>query len=412
MSRNMRQDRPLVCLVDSRDDGHHPMYAAVYAQAVRELGCDVWLAAPTLMIAAMPPAHGRGDAVGSLTMTPWMPPARFAADGGRPEGHASRLWGALGAAVDEASRVSGRYPDFLLHLYFDDFISEVLPRRAVETRIRCPFAGLWFKPPPSRPPTWREAAKRVLRAGRRYPVLRSPRCAGILLLDASDSRHLARGGRPTIVEVPEVSESALPPTEPVLVTDIRRRAAGRSIFSVVGSIEGRKGLRDFLRAAEVAPVDEWYFVIAGRLVRDNLDDDTAARLERLTSGQKPPVLLIDRWLDDETLNAIVAQSNLMHVYYYDWPYSSNMLCKTAAYGVPAIGGTAGYIGRMIREYDLGTTLPPESPPASLFLPGFAAKVAAFSRSDGFRNGCRRYLDANNATALRAAITRLLRDHVR
>jgi hypothetical protein len=277
----------------------------------------------------------------------------------------------------------------------------------VESRIRCPFAGLWFQPPPRRPRTWREAAKRLIRAGRRYPVLRSRRCAGVLLLDASDSGHLPRFGRPHLFEVPEVSVSRLPGAEPELVADIRRRAAGRSIFSLVGSLEGRKGVRPFLEAADVAPVDEWFFVMAGKLQRHTLDPETIRLLDRLTAGRDPRVFLVDGWLEDETLNAIVACSSLVHVYYYDWLYSSNMVCKAAACDVPAIGGVAGYIGRMIREYRLGLQVqaPPEL--AARFIPGFAAEVAAFRNSAAFRDGCRRYRAANNPTALGSVLRRLL-----
>jgi hypothetical protein len=407
MDRNVSNKKPLVCLVDSRDDGHHPTYAAVYAQVLRELGCDVWLAAPARMIAAMPQAEVRGDAAGSLTMKPWEPPDRSATGATRPEVHGSRLWETLGSALDQASRSAGRYPDFMLHMYLDDFVTEMLPRRAVEDRIRCPFAGLWFKPPLRRPPTWREAAKRLVRFGRRYPLLRSRQCAGILLLDASDSQHLSRGGLPRIVEVPEVSNDVLPTAEPDIVADIRRRAAGRSIFSVVGSLEGRKGLGPFLQALDVAPTNEWFFVMAGKIQRNMMDSETSRLLDTLITGRDPRVFLVDRWLDDEVLNAIVACSNLVHVYYFDWIYSSNMICKGAAYDVPVIGGIAGYIGRMIRTYDLGFTVkaPPEL--AARFIPGFAADVAAFQKSVAFRDGCRRYRAANNPAVLGNALCQLL-----
>ena len=407
MGRNVPQERPLVCLVDSRDDGHHPMYAAVYADVLRELGCDVWLAASARLIAAMPPCADTIDAAGSLAMKPWEPPGPPAVGSIRSETLAARRWDSLGGLLGQASRDTGRYPDLVLLLWFDDFIAEILPRRAVESRIRCPFAGLWFQPPPQRPRTWREAAKRLLRAGRRYPVLRSRQCVGVLLLDASDSGHLPRFGRPPLLEVPEVSVSRLPEAEPALVTDIRRRAAGRSIFSLVGSLEGRKGLRPFLEAADVAHVDEWFFVMAGKLQRHTLDPETIRLLDRLTAGRDPRVLLIDGWLEEEVLNAIVACSSLVHVYYYDWLYSSNMVCKAAACDVPAIGGVAGYIGRMIRDYSLGFQVqaPPEL--AARFTPGFAADVAAFRKSAAFRDGCRRYRAANNPAALGSVLRRLL-----
>ena len=407
IDRNVPQERPLVCLVDSREDGHHPMYAAVYAEVLRELGCDVWLAAPARMIATMPPAEGTTDANGSFTVIPWEPVDRAAGDGIGFGQNVARLWNELGRVIDQAALTAGRYPDLVLHLYLDDFVAETLPRRAVESRIRCPFVGLWFKPPPRLPRTWREVAKRAILIGRRYPLLRSPLCCSILLLDASDSQHLSRLCHSEIFEVPEVSVSVQPVAEPDVVADIRGRAAGRSIFSVVGSLEGRKGLREFLGAAEAAPADEWFFVMAGRLVRESLDIETARHIEKLTTGPHPRVLLIDCWLDEEVLNAIVACSDMVHVYYNNWPYSTNMLCKTAGCCVPVIGSTTGYIGRMIRDHDLGFTATSGEAFAARFEPGFAAEVAAFRNSQRFRNGCNRYRAANNPAALAAVLANVL-----
>ncbi len=387
------------------------MYAAFYSRALRELGCDVWLAAPAKLIAAMPAVVVAG-ADGTFEAKPWEAPIRLSPASARPWAFAGLLWEGLSDFLDRASRSAGRYPDLILHLYLDDFLSETLPRRYVETRIACPFAGLWFKPPPGRPPTWREAAKRVMRAGRWFSLLRSPRCSGLLLLDASDSGKLSRSGGPKILEVPEVSDWCLPSTESGLIAEIRRWAAGRRVFTVVGSLEERKGLQAFLRAADAAPADEWCFVMAGRLVKSGFAAGTLALLETLTTSPRPRVLLHDTWLDDEVLNSIVTCSNLVHVYYPYWPYSTNMLCKAAAASVPVIGINNGYIGRMLREYDLGFAVPPGDDLAALFRPGFAAEVAAFGRSEVFLNGCSRYLAANNPTALRDVLARLLRlDHL-
>ena len=160
----MSQKKPLVCLVDSRDDGHHPMYAAFYSQALCELGCDVWLVAPPKLIAAMPAGAAAG-AAGAFESKPWEPPTRLSPASACPWDFAGLFWDDLGKFLDRASRSADRYPDLILHLYLDDFLTRSLPRRQVEARIRCPFAGVWFKPPPGRPTTWREVAKRMLRAG-------------------------------------------------------------------------------------------------------------------------------------------------------------------------------------------------------------------------------------------------------
>lgn len=408
----MDESRPLVCLVETREDGHHPMYAGVYAQALVDLGYDVLLVAPAPLLEVMPSvatSPGCGDsarATGGFTRLAWELPLRPGEGGRRCEVVAARLWESLAEVLDRCPRVP-RYPDFLLLLYFDDFLAEILPQRTVDALIRCPFAGLLFKPPPRKPRTLRDAAKRLVRVGRRYTMLRSPRCVAVLLLDASESVHLQKGVRPRIVEVPEVSVAGLPTTESKVVSDIRRRAAGRSIFSLVGSVDDRKGLAAFLRAAENAPADEWLFVLAGRVEWRWINGDSQDRIARLASGTSPRLVLIDQWLEDEVLNAVVASSQLLHVYYPGWRYSTNMFCKTASLGVPALGSTEGYVGRMLRHYDLGLTVSSFDDYVATFVPGAAARVATLAASQAFHEGCRRYLASNNPTALGQALAGLL-----
>ena len=84
-----------------------------------------------------------------------------------------------------------------------------------------------------------------------------------------------------------------------------------------------------------------------------------------------------------------------------------MIHKAATHDVPAIGGTAGYIGRMIRDHHLGFTVRGASDVPSRFVTGFAAKVVAFGRSDAFRDGCRGYRAANNPQVLAGVLARLL-----
>lgn len=398
--------RRLVCLVDSREDGHHPMYAAIYARAFLELGCDVMLVACPALLAALPAVVEGGAVQGALTTVPWAVPAGLST-GVRTEIRAARLWESLGATVDASAREIGRYPTLIVHLWFDDFVAETLPYHAVHGRIRCPFGGLWFQPPTRLPSSWREAAKRLLRWGRRYRVLRGNRCAGILVFDAARVGPLSGIGRTVVFEVPEVSTSLLPRHEPDLVAEIRRMAAGRSVYSVVGALEERKGLAAFLDAVEAAPAEEWLFVMVGRLVAGGIGVETRRRIERLSTGPRPRLLFQDRWLEDDVLNAVVACSSLVHVYYYDWPFSTNMLCKAAAHRVPVSGGAKGYIGRMIREYGLGFTVASSAELATRFRRGFSAEVSAFARAETFRDGCDRYAAANNAAALKDVLARLL-----
>lgn len=385
--------RPLVCLVDAHDNGHHPMYAAVYATAFAALGADVLLVVPGSLVKAMPHPGV------SVTVVPWDAAPILADPAAQADEKAARLWKSLGEILDGHARDTKRYPDYLVLLFVDAFITELLPRSAIDAHVRCTFAGLWFKPPSPLGWSVRDVAKRIVRWGRRYASLQSPRWSAILLLDTAGYRHLSPGGQPRIVGVPEFSVSTLPLVEPAIVKELRERAAGRRICSLVGSLEGRKGVRAFLRAAAVAPEDEWFFVMAGKVAWDTLDPESRETLERLTSGTDGRAFLADGWLDDETLNTIVAASGLLHAFYERWPYSSNMLCKAAAFRVPVIVADQGYLGRETLRHGLGFIVPEGRQMATRFVAGFAAEVAAFATTLSFAEGCRTYLADNSLESL-------------
>ena len=386
--------RPLVCLVDPHGNGHHPMYAAVYATAFAALGADVLLVTPASLVHAMPHLGGA-----PVTVVPWDTGPILSDSAVQADEKAMRLWRSLGEVLDANARGMNRYPDYLVHLFVDSFIAELMPPSAIDVHVRCPFAGLWFKPP--RPLGWsaRDVAKRIVRWGRRYAALRSPRWAAILLLDTVGHGHLAPAGQPRIVRVPEFSITSLPAVEPPIVKEIREHAAGRRICSLVGSLEGRKGVGAFLRSAAVAPEDEWFFVMAGKAAWDTFDAESRETLQRLRSGTDGCVYLVDRWFDDETLNAIVASSGLLHACYDRWPYSSNMLCKAAAFRVPIIVAEEGYLGRKTVQYGLGFTVPEGRQMPGRFVTGFAADVASFSARPAFVEGCSKYVADNSPDAL-------------
>ena len=392
--------RPLVCLVDPYGDGHHPMYAAVYAEACRELGAETWVVAPPSVTDWLSKSGHRAD-----RCVPWewedKPVSRGIA---RARETATLLWQELGKILDKQATLSGRYPDFLMILYLDSFISEQLSGEVIERHVRCPFAGLWFKPP--RPLGWtsRDVAKRFLRWGRRYRSLRSRLWAAIMLLDP-EGTHAFQQKRNSqrIFRVPEFTVTALPAAEPPLIIEMRDRAAGRSVCSLVGSIEKRKGVRAFLRAAVAAPTSEWYFVIAGKVAWSTFDDELKTLLSDLAGGSDSRVLVADGWLDDETLNSVIADSALLHACYENWPYSSNMLCKAAAFQVPTVASDEGYLSRMVRRYNLGMVVPSPEEMPHLFRSGFSSRVSQIAESADFREGCKAYLLANSPEALTPAL---------
>jgi glycosyltransferase involved in cell wall biosynthesis len=380
------------------------MYAQGYLLALSQLGCDVMVLAPPALLEnlAVPKGFGQG-----VTLVAWAALNDHKAVGDA-QAHAELLWESLGTTLSAAAvSAAGRYPDLIVLLYLDAFVTELLPASVIGGHVACPVAGLWFKPPRSGRMRWRERFRRLTRLGRRYRLFQSPLFHALLLLDPEAARIVPGHRRIRIIAAPEFTDASLPQVVPPLLETILHRARGRRICCLVGSIDRRKGVKGFLKAAALAPVTEWFFVMAGRVAWHTFPDEIRDVLHDALSTDGERVMLVDQWIAADTLNAIIQASDLLHACYEDWPYSSNMLCKAAALGTPVIGSPAGYIGRNLSRYELGFTPPPGTQLEGLFVSGFGDLVAAFKRSDAFAAGCRRYLAANDHAALVAAMDCLL-----
>jgi glycosyltransferase involved in cell wall biosynthesis len=395
-----------VALVDPVASGHHSMYAQGYLEAISKSGCEVMMLAPPRLLKTLTVPIGLEQ---RATLVPW---AALDDDKlfGDAQTHAEQLWESLGTTLSAAAASApGRYPDLIVLLYLDAFITELLPASVIRGHVACPVAGLWFKPPRSGRLRWRERFRRLTRLGRRYRLFQSPLFYALLLLDPEAARAVPGHHRMRIIGTPEFTDTALPQVAPPILETIRQSARGRRIYCLVGSIDRRKGVRGFLKAVAAAPPMEWFFVIAGRVAWHSFDDETRDVLRKATSNDRDRVLLIDEWLPAGTLNAIIQASDLLHACYEDWPYSSNMLCKAAVCGTPAVGTTDGYIGRNLKRYDLGFLVPRAQKLEALFVSGFGTVVAAHRRSDAFAAGCRGYLAANDNDALFTVIKSLIRE---
>jgi hypothetical protein len=151
--------------------------------------------------------------------------------------------------------------------------------------------------------------------------------------------------------------------------------------------------------------------MAGKVAWDTVEEEARAAIRRLSTGPDARIFVVDRWLDDETLNAVVAASGLLHACYEHWPYSSNMLCKAAAFRVPVIVAEDGYLGRTVGSYGLGLTVPCGEHMPGRFRPGFIDEIASFAARPSFRDGCDRYLAENRPEALVDALRSGLPDVV-
>lgn len=262
----------------------------------------------------------------------------------------------MASRVIHALRKSSIRPDFVFNMYLDMYQTAPKAWHDVERMLPIPWGGIRFCPPPLAP-----AAPPF----EGYYQLRGFR--GICFLDERRCQEY-QGQLPSnfFAFLPDVTDATLPDVPGVLAASIRRRAGNRKVVFLGGSLDSRKGLTHFFHLARIADPNRWFFVLAGRVYRDGLDDGTRAELDALTSTPPEHILLHQDYLPDERdFNAAIAASDFLYAVYLNFPHSSNMLGKAAHFRKPLLVSDRFLMGERTRHYDLGACVPEGDPEAAL-----------------------------------------------
>jgi len=379
------------------------MYIAGYWRALRALGCDVIFVGPPRLADAAEAAWLPATCeIPTAARVSWDPAANGALHGLSGAVASAILWRSLKDVL------RGRAVDLVFLLSLDTFVTEFTPLSAVDA-LPWRFSGLWFRPPSARPLSLREATRRIVRIGRMFQPLQSEKCAPVLVLgEATEIEHLRAFTRHGVVSAPEFSTYGRSSTVSPAVARLLGRIGTRRAVALVGSLEPRKGVREFIRAAAANDGSDWVYVLAGRLYRDHFDRRTLETIEQLANEDGTRLIIHDGWLQACELNDIVAAVDLMFLCYNRWRFSTNFLCKTAAFRVPVLAYRTGYIGRMVRRFGLGVCVRDESEAIGmLHQPELSARIEAIRRSRQFAQGCEAYLALNSVAGVTASLSALV-----
>ena len=302
-------------------------------------------------------------------------------------------------------------PDHCLLMYFDQ---AQLPL-ALRLRFRFPvrISGIYFRPSFHYPRltrirttlTDRMVALRkrvVLRAAMKnrhfhtlfsldpyaIPFISAPRHASVV--------HLADG-------IPVAASNS--GSEPLLDLE-----DGRQTALFFGSIARRKGIFETLTALSLlSPLCQkrLCLVIAGRV-----PEEVRSAIASATGGTGVRIITLDRYLPDEEVSTLFAETDLVLVPYPRHVGSSGILVRAAAAGKPVLGSDYGLVGANIRHHQLGRTVDATDPacladalsewlvnPGSITVaPQSAADFAAAHTAESY---CRTILGALTLYAARA-----------
>jgi hypothetical protein len=161
--------------------------------------------------------------------------------------------------------------------------------------------------------------------------------------------------------LPDITDIDLPVEPTALAIEIKRRAAGRRIVFMGGSIGKQKNLAKWIALIHNVDPTQWYFAQIGRISDNNLTAEDRQALTRIQ--QQPPENLYVHadYLPDETsFNAIIAAADVIFAVYRDFYRSSNMLSKAAYFEKPILVADQCLMGERVTRYQIGLAVSSDS----------------------------------------------------
>jgi glycosyltransferase involved in cell wall biosynthesis len=224
----------------------------------------------------------------------------------------------------------------------DEYMHDLLPTFIVEFLFPFRFSGLLL--------TARNKEKPFFD---RRKILKSNYCQSIGILDEFYCAKLSEIYKKPIIHFPDFTDEASPNMNFSLVKEIKEKAKGRKIISLLGSIAPRKGYRTLIETIDRLPENLFFFVIAGK---PDLNREENIYIEEKFS-HKENCLFWDKNIPCESdFNALIDISDIIYAAYVNFKQSSNLLAKASLFKKPLIVSKDSYMEEIINKYKLGIAI--------------------------------------------------------
>jgi hypothetical protein len=246
-----------------------------------------------------------------------------------------------------AEAASGWPASLVFFLYLDMMNEDRDGRRALDTKLQRPWAGIVFHP------RRYDSASDV--SPERYFETRTARGAAFLNPHRIEPYSRAFPAK-VFGLVPDVTDARTSAETPAMVAEITRRAKGRTIVALIGSLGADKGLMEFLRLIERADQQRFFFVLVGQIFWASLGADEPT-LRRFASQPPENCFVHVGYLDDERqLNSMISAADILYAVYPHQRDSANSLTKAALLERPLVVNEAYLMGERVREFDIGAAV--------------------------------------------------------
>ena len=359
---NQNLQNPTIALVEWNWLGHHPGYAVQFALAASKAGLNV---APFCCNPAdfeqrlqdlAPADDSLKGCIYKASQIHWAYPQSGIPPRLRPIHQAIHHFGFLGKQLRRWSRKQKVMIDkvFFCSIYDREFQYF----RFAEPFFRFPWSGLYFNSAFFRIP----AEFRGDRYACPEKIFTLSSCSGVAVLDPSaiqPMQTILGTDTKKVVLFPDFTDFKPSPmmqgNEPDarLAAKIREFAKGRKIISLVGYLQRSKGIQDFTAAAQDPELRDAFFFLGGEINWRGISDNERFRLIQRWEQCDNFYAHLHRLSTEATLNAVIAESDVIYAAYVDFPNSSNVITKAALMHKPLLVNDGYLMAENVRKYGLG-----------------------------------------------------------
>lgn len=188
-------------------------------------------------------------------------------------------------------------------------------------------------------------------------------CRGMCFLEvASKENYEFVQPKKVFQTLPDITDTSLPAKTPDIIIRIKKKAAGRRVVLLAGSVDSRKNIAGFCELAAQADQNRYFFALVGRQFDYTFSDNDKKKLAMFAADARSNTFLWREHIPDERdLNALFMASDVIFAVYRNFRGSSNMLAKAAAFEKPLLVSDKYLMGELTRRYRLGLTVPEDDP---------------------------------------------------
>lgn len=349
----------VIALFDNYQGGHHLSYLQLFSKSLLELGFEVWVfccQSDSLSdwVKGQVPNCFNALKVFEVKTLPY---PNLSLVGKLPRLFSVlQEWRYAAQSIHRAAKEIGQTPDVVFFAWLDSYLSPYLSPWLIEKIFPHDWAGLYFTPF-----HLREGERLLPVLGKpvsAYNLIHSVSCKGLGLLDELEAKRLQGQFDKPIIYFPDLTDETEPDQEYKVAQQIRLAARERTIITLIGGLTPRKGLMTLLETAQRLQDKDYHFVFAGQLNDFEFSDDELTQINKFVHSKPNNCSFhFSRIPTESQFNSIIASSDILFAAYRNFPFSSNLITKSAVFEKPIIVSQGYHMAAAVEAYNLGLTIP-------------------------------------------------------